>query len=415
MLSSLLLGTLLSSSPASAQDQPEFLLSDAGVRVELPDDWKRGPKWREGVVWSDWDLTIQSKSKGVMLVAWQTYGQVPIRQEELEDWVSVYKAKAAFMYLTDIEVHEQKVIDTRNGKAAWTRLSFKSEGIAENVKGTWVIATLQTGGQDFHLSMVTPLRGEKAEEELLETLDLLELVAPPEEVKWAPVRASQGVTLRLTDHWRFPLPSEEKYLVKPQVETLGMQMDEGLPECIKAVHPRVPYGDVTATKEDKMFVYESDFLINCQGGMLLGIVDPYTFEVTEEKVRHTIFGSKSDMAPASMLELPDRTAFLFEKDVGGGILLLLAVTPYDQGVARTYVLTRMDEKQRAIDDLTALLSQSDMGGDHPSSFGDWVKYYPTYRPLHPFVLGPVVLVLLVLGGAVFVMMRRGRKSYEDLD
>ncbi len=415
MLSSLLLGTLLSASPAAAQDPPEFLLPDAGVRVEVPDDWKRSPKWKEGVVWSDWDLNIQSKSQGVMLVAWQTYGQVPIREAELEDWVSVYRAKAAFMYLTELEVHEQKVVDTHSGKAAWSRLSFKSEGIAENVKGTWVIATLETGGQDFHLSMVTPLSAKKAEEALMETLDHLEVVAPPEEVKWGPVRSSQGVTLRLTDHWRLPLESEQKYLVKPQVETLGMQLDEGLPQCIKAIHPRVPFGDVTATKESKMFVYESDFLINCQGGMLLGIVDPYTFADTEERVRHTIFGSKSDMAPATLLELPDRTAFLFEKDVGGGILLLLAVTPYDQGVARTYVLTRMDEKQRALDDLQQLLSQSDMGGDHPTSFGDWVSYYPTYRPFHPFVLGPAFLVLLIIGGAVFVVTRRGRKSYEDLD
>ena len=64
---SILLLTSLIAAPAHAEDAPEFLLGDLGVRIDLPRSWRM-------TRWSDWDFNAELKRgrDTVLLFAWAT-------------------------------------------------------------------------------------------------------------------------------------------------------------------------------------------------------------------------------------------------------------------------------------------------------------------------------------------------------
>jgi len=384
-LLALLAAPTLAQAPEEAA--PEFLLGDVGVRIDLP------PSWRDDVIWSDWDFECKNKQLGVMLYAWYTPGQVPITAEELPQWGELYAEKADFRLLEDVVVAEQEVRDSPHGPIGWSRLGFK---LPSGVAGHMHAVSLPVEAKVFHMVTFTPRSASRSERGLQEIVDRLDIHTPAAELGWAAEVEAEGIQTTLTDHWRPPLDAEMPLLKKP-LEDLGI---DSLKSCWLAFHP-YPVGD-------------PEVLATCQGGMWLGIVDSYTFEDKEKQVRARLFGS-APMDPATPIELADRTGFLYTSDVGEQVLVM-GVVPYDQGLSRTWVLGPEDRSEALEQELRAVLSNTTFSGPHPTSFGDWLAYYPTYRPTHPFVLVPAGLLVLLVGGIALVVIARGRRNpYEDFE
>lgn len=389
----ILVGALLASAPARAQEEaPEFLLGDIGVRVDLPRGWKM-------TRWSDWDFTAATNDGQIKLFAWATPIQSPIAQGD-ESWGGLFVAKSEELKAASPKLKDLRVEEVSGQKAAFVDLDFHfGEG---GPAGKMYGSTVAVRGQMFHLATVASKARAKAAEswrkDLTARLDLSR--AEPADVKWGPTLESKGITSALPDDWREPLKSEIE-VVLPRVKELGI---EDLSECWLAIRPR---GAV-----------DPDVMVTCQGGLLLGVVDSYSFEGVEPVVRERMFGKGAPVKPGTPVETGDRVGFLFAPELSSKGLAV-GVVPYDQGLARTWATGAAGDATLS-DAVKGVMQGSSYSGPHPAGVPDRIAYYVTYRPLSPVVLCPALgivglLGLLVVGGGVMAM-RGGKKSkWEDLD
>ncbi len=381
----------LVATPAGAEDNtaPEFLLGDIGVRIDLPKEWKM-------TRWSDWDF--KGEKGDVLLFAWATPVQTPIRDEDIDEWGPIYTAKVEelqgkFPSVKDLRVEN---IGTRPTAYADINFQFGSGG-----GGVLYGSTIAAGGQMFHMAFVTADRrakaAEKARDNIMRRLDVqakgepLE-VTPNEQVE------SLGATTKLPDLWRRPFKSEMGLAMKA-IKGFGL---EDISDCWVAIRPRP--------------AVDPDVMVSCQGGLLLGVVDEYSFEGVDALVRSKMFGS-AEVPGAARIDLPDRVGFQYKPPLGSRTLGV-GVVPYDRGVARTWAVGQAgdDSVHEAVQQVVAASSYS---GPHPASLGDRISYYLTYRPTSPMVLGPILLGLLMVGvlviGVGLLLLRgRGRNKYADL-
>ncbi len=374
--------------PAQAQDtdEPEFLLSDLGLRVDLPNNWHM-------TRWSSFDLKADTKDP-ILLQAWGTDVQTDPSKVDAKAWKEVYDAKLEEMGAAPdgISLDKAEVAEVQGKPAAYLDYSFKlKSGTPAVLKG----ATIAVDGQMFHLALVSIKKFDKktatARDELMDRLDIQ---SPAADVTWAPTLEGDGFTHTVPEDWREPLKAELG-VVNKQISSLGLEKLDG---CWLAMRPMGPDAP--------------EAMVSCQGGLLLGVVDEYSFEGVEPTVRAKMFGG-AEVPPGRMVALSDRVAFVYDLHDKG---LAVAVVPYDKGVVRTWVKGAPGDEALA-GALEATLQSSTYSGEHPASLGDRVGYYLSYRPFSPVVLCPV-LGLLVIGGVLVlgaVFMMGGRKDkYADL-
>jgi hypothetical protein len=117
-----------------------------------------------------------------------------------------------------------------------------------------------------------------------------------------------------------------------------------------------------------------------------------------------------------MITVGDRTGGLFRPRDGDNPIRLL-VAPFDGGLVATYMRAASLDASAADAAMNALASTvtfTGPDGGKPLIRPDrWVGYYLSYRPTHPFVLAPV---LLLIGGIVFLARRKkSGNPYDDFD
>ncbi len=373
--------------PAAAQDieEPEFQLSDLHVRVDLPRGWHM-------TRWSTFDLKAETGDP-ILLQAWGSPIQTDPGDLPPEVWAPVYEERLAEMGAPadTVKLDKAEHAEVQGQKAAFLDFSFKlKSGTPAVLKG----ATIAVEGQMFHLALVSVKRFErKVERTRQDLMKRLEIQKGPAKVVWGPELEGDGFKHKLPDDWREPLKAENA-VVRKQVASLGLDKLDGCWEAIKPVGPKPPL-----------------VMVACQGGLLLGVVDEYSFEGVEPKVREKMFGG-AEVPPAEKVVLDDRVAFLYDLEDKG---LAVAVVPYSKGIVRIWAKGESDQLAEAVRDT---LSTSTYDGPHPASLADRVSYYLTYRPFSPVVLCPVLgLVgvggILVIGGVAFLGLGR-RDKYADL-
>ncbi|HHO53800.1 MAG TPA: hypothetical protein ENK18_23735 [Deltaproteobacteria bacterium] len=393
MLTTTLLTLLSLEPPALAEDAPEFLLADLGVRIDFPP----GP-WRM-TKWSDWDFKAEhtAPSGTVLFFAWATPIQVPIEREpgtwvgEIEGWGQVYVDKIEELEGSAPAVARVQTETIAGRPVALVDATFTfGEGGAPGVlRG----ATLEIVGQDLHLATISSARSTAAcERQLRALVERLDFHTEPEPGRFGTTVEAKGITSRLPEGWRPPLDSE---LATLNASLQGIGVDDFTP-CWTALRP-VPGGP-------------PDVMATCQGGLLLGVVDEHSFEAVEPVVRERMFGAV-EVEPAELIQLEDRVGFSYTPRDG----LAVGVVPYDQGVSRTWVLGQGELSST----LEAVLVSSTFSGPHPASLGDQLSYWLVHRTTSPMVLCPLggcVGAGGLLGlGLLGMMMRGSRDKYADFE
>jgi hypothetical protein len=384
-----LLTALLTASPASAQDgdadAPEFLLADLGVRIDLPNGWKM-------TKWADWEFKGETTAGDIFLVAWATPIQSPVTDPSV--WSQAYLDKAVEMGGGDPEVTESAITQIAGRDVALIDVSLSfAEGKA---KGNLYGGTFAAPGQMFHFALVTSDRRAKAAKKARgELLDRMEITQPPPTLEFAPTLSVDGISTTLPDGWRVPLKQEMAAFNK-RVSKLEIQDTS---HCFSAFKPKG--------------LGAPDAMITCQLGLHLGVVDSYSFSGVDTVIQAKILGGKVD--PAKQIDLEDRVGFVYDLTMGG---LSAAVVPYDQGVARTWVVGGAEDTA-IVDAAEAMVSNTTFTGLHPAGVGDQISYFLTYRPFSPFVLFPGLCCLAVvgvagLGAGTLVMRRSGKDKYAAL-
>lgn len=386
MLISSLLALLSLETPALAEDAPEFLLGDLGVRIDFPP----GP-WRM-TKWSDWDFKGEraASSGTVLLFAWATPIQVPIEGEP-SGWGQVYAAKIEELEGASPEIAQARIESIAGRPVALidATFAFGKGGAPGVLRG----ATLEIAGQNFHLATISSARSEAAcERERRALIERLDVHTEPEPGRFGAAVEAQGISAKLPPDWRPPFKAE---LATLNEGLAGIGVDD-LSTCWTALRP-VAGGP-------------PDVMATCQGGLLLGVVDEHSFEAVDPIVRERMFGAV-EVAPAELLQLEDRVGFAYTPRDG----LAVGVVPYDQGVSRTWVLGQGDLSSA----LQAVVVSSSFSGPHPASLGDQLSYWLVHRTTSPVVLCPL-LGCLGAGGALGLgllglLMRGSRNKYADFD
>lgn len=382
-----LIGLLcLFAAPAQAEDtdEPEFQLSDLGVRVDLPKNWNMSR-------WSTFDLKAETKDP-ILLQAWGTEIQTDPGSLDADVWTDIYEAKLLEMGAAEegMKLAKAEHATVQGNKAAFLDYTFKlKSGTPAVLKG----ATIAIEGQMFHLALVSVKRFErKVESTRTDLMDRLEIQKGPADVAYAPTLEGDGFSHALPEGWREPLKNENS-VVNKQIANLGLEKLDGCTLGMKPMGPKPPLA-----------------MVSCQGGLLLGVVDEFSFEGVEPTVREKMFGA-AEVPAAKMVEVADRVGFVYDLEDKG---LAVGVVPYDKGVVRTWVKGDSDQLAEALE---AALATATYGGSHPASIGDRASYYLSYRPLSPVVICPALGILgfggVLVVGAGFLM--GGRKDkYADL-
>lgn len=387
MLTALFCG-LLVVSPAHAKDAeeaPEFLLGDVGVRLDLE------PRWHM-TRWSDWDFKAETRDKSMALFAWTTPIQSLPAEADLEAWGELYADKAVDLGGSEPEVVDVHLETHQDLPTAQATVNFSFGGGARMVLQG---AAVPVEGQVFHVANVgARRRAERVEAELDAIVDAMEIHRPPAEPGPRTVEVS-GIQTPLPEGFRVPQEGEMSEIA-PRLAQLGIETPE---DCLVAIRPHGP--DLP------------DLLATCQGGLWLGIVDEYSFADKEEQLRPTLFGP-ADVPPATPVDLPDRTGFHYAPDLGDNSLRV-GVVPYDQGLARTWLIGLGDHAEDHPEVLETVMRSSTYSGEHPVSLVDRAQYL-VYRPVWLGVAGGVGLLLLAgLGLGLAAALNRGGNKYEDFD
>src|SRR5262245_31660119 len=128
-------------SKALAED-PEFLLSDLAVRLDLPKS-----RWRM-TRWSTSDFQGQLENDPVSLVAWATPVRAPA--EPADKWGPLFTEKGEALGGSDPKVTETSVHKAGEHTFAFVDVSMSFKGTPIVARG----ATTEIDGQNFHFVVV---------------------------------------------------------------------------------------------------------------------------------------------------------------------------------------------------------------------------------------------------------------------
>ena len=371
---------------AFAEEDEKYLLGDLGVRLDVSDDWRM-------TRWSDWDFKAQIDKGPILLWVWATDGQVP-PGDDANAWLKAYTDR----------------IESEGGHA-WTLTG----GTPSSVGGTEALllemrfragrdetelhlygSTFAVEGQNVHLATIATskhrARAEAARKKLLEDL----------EVRKAPVSFARqrdadtmGVSLTLPDGFRPAFEGAEEKAMMAQVSSLPVN---DFSECIVAMRP--------------LPMAVPDVFVMCQGGIWLGVVDEHTVSSVGSVLAEKFFGTSLQVDPPTPLALGDRLGLVYKPELET-FSLAVGVAPYDQGVARYWVMSDQPGQ-----DLTPVireaLTSSEYSGPHPEPVGAQLSYWLLARTTSP----PTLLALVVLLGipGVWLWSRRGpRKNPFEID
>jgi hypothetical protein len=375
---------------AVAADPPveaeKYLLGDLGVKVDLPKGW-------EPTLWADWELKADSPDRAVALYAWSTAGQTVPAEADLPHYAAHFEEQMGKYGLGNTKATETKLVDMGGTPVVRATLGFTLQG----GKGTMYAASYAIENNLFHIGVIAANpNAKKASKAFEDILGKLEFRKPPLPVDDGGIVESQGIKVDLPAGWRKPTDYELEEAVVSVANTLPVNNLDG---CNFAFHPRGPMPPA--------------ILVTCQGGFYMGIVDEFTFADKDRILKPVLFG-EAPVPPAEQIQASDRTAFLYTAELQGKPLIM-AVAPYDQGIARMWVTGGEDAEFLKASAREAMKGTS-FSGEHPAGPEERLGYWLMYRTTSPQTLGGLcgccclaTGVLVVVG----VIVMRPKKKKEE--
>ena len=157
-----------------------------------------------------------------------------------------------------------------------------------------------------------------------------------------------------------------------------------------------------------------DVTLLCPTALHLDPLDEHSFEGVEAILHEQFFGrAKAEVPVGEAVTIGDRMGVYFRPPAATGSFRL-ASAPYDQGML-TWWGVGSDGLDADLMKMQSSVAFTGPNGGAPIVRADrWLSYYLTYRPTSPLVLGPLVLLVGLIGGAI-ALARRRKPAYEDID
>lgn len=377
------------------EDADGYGMADVGATAWLPAGWT-------SITWADWELIAESKDRSVRLKLWTTPFQVPPDEASGRAWADMVAAQYQAQGHTDVGVVAAGVRDQAGRPTAWATLQFK---FAEDPQQSGVVhlRSVAGAGQVIHLTTLASARNGKAAEAAVDTIvDRLRLDKPPLDASGDRVETAAGFAATLPSGWRTPLEPELAH-VRAATAVVGEEkLDPAL--CWSAVRPP-PTGE------------KPDVIVACQLAVHLDPVDARSFADIEAELHSRFFGRSDNPVPAATpVTVGDRMGFYYRPPVKvEAVRLVLA--PYNGGLMMVWGLGGQLDEAGLDGALTALLPTVQFtapGGGQPIIGLDRrIAYYLKWNPTSPVVLGPLVLLAGLVGGAIALSRRPKRDPFDD--
>lgn len=388
MVPCLSLALALLATSAQAEDD-HWVLADAGWGVKLPAGWEVPSGG-----WSDWSLKAKHKD-GSMLQIWVTPFQVPVNKDNVASWAKMYEEQIAAEAKAEVSVVDQEVIDLGGRKTGHVTLKV----VVKGGKGVAEVYAVEGAGHTVHARVVTGARKAKTATTTLRTLiETVRIDQAPFTTKSGKVASDQGgFELTLPEGWRVPLQAEDDEVAKV-VGTIGIEEIDR--SCVVGVRARA--------------VDNPDVTLLCPTALHLDPLDEHSFEGVEATLHEQFFGrAKAEVPVGEAVTIGDRMGVYFRPPAATGSFRL-AIAPYDQGML-TWWGVGSDGLDADLMKMQSSVAFTGPNGGAPIVRADrWLSYYLTYRPTSPLVLGPLVLLVGLIGGAI-ALARRRKPAYEDID
>jgi len=373
-----------------AQAQP-YAMNDVAGTLHLPKAWKAKE-------WSNWDFEAKSGDEAILMRLWLTEYQVPITRGSAKVWGPDYIARLKKMGGVDATISGVKLRDIGGRPTAITTVDFTFGG-KKGGSGFSQVAAFGGEGQTIHIRVVSNGRNaERAKKALRFILKQFELDKGPAATAGTAVEAEAGFAATLPDGWRPPLP-KEAVLLKGYTDQLWSSKT-GTDGCWLGIRPPA--------------IGEPDLIFACKRYWNGSPLDEHSFDAVAAELKTFFFrGAGADLPDPEMVQVGDRVGVYFRPKDGQNALRLLAA-PYDQGLmvmwGRAGVLDGkgMDVAMKAIAPTIAFTGPN--GGQPVIRVDKKVSYYLAHRPTSPVVVGPVVLIVVVIG----LVVARKRKSGAHL-
>jgi len=291
----------------------------------------------------------------------------------------------------------REVTEIGGRKTAWMAYDLSISG----GQGVAYAAAFTGAGSTVFLRVVAAKKqSRQAEADLRSTLDSLVLDKGPLDTGSGALETAAGFTAQLPEGWRAPL-RDELDRVRAVTKKVG---EEGLAadDCWVGVRP-------PATGEP-------DVIFACRSQYWIGPLDEHSFDAVEAEVHERWFGRSEKPVPkAGQVRVGDRVGLYFMPPVAANPVRL-AMAPFDGGMMVMWGLAgQLDESglDAAMNAILPTVGFTGPDGGAPVIGADkWAAYYLRHRPTSPWVLGPGLTLLALVGGGV-AMSRRRRPGLDD--
>ena len=384
---------LLSIVTPAANAEP-YVMNDVGGTLALPAGF-------EMARWSDWDFKAKGANGAIMYKLWLTPFQSPIDKQSGKGFAVEYQRKLAKEGGGDASIKSTEIKTLGGRDTVITEMHFKAKG-GKGTEGVYIGAAFAGAGQVIHSRVIASKRKAKAARVALEEmLSTFTLKRGPVDVVTGEVSSDAGFSGVLPEGWRLPLEPEQAAVL---AITSGMwKGDMGKEECFLGIKPPA--------------IGEPDVLFACKKFWDGTPVDEHSFSDIEAEWRTIFFGKAgAELSPGESIVVGDRTGALYRPRDGANPIRLL-VAPFDGGLMALWLRGASLDAAAADAAMVAIaptIKFTGPDGGHPLVRPDrWVSYYINYRPTHPFVFLPLLLIV----GGIVVMVRRGRGKdpYADLE
>lgn len=400
----LLSALAVTSTVAVAQDEPAaeeegpidgyiYELDELGLKVPLvpQGDWKHDH-------WSGWDLKATTTDQRVEIIVWTTEFQVDIIESDLPKWGEVFVGKAGERSVKEAALTASSLSPDVHGTTAGV---FEVGGKTED--GTPVTmfgATFPIEGYSLHVATLG-LDSQKARvmQARDEVLAALEVGKPAKALEWgAETPLPTQVAGKLDPYWRLPLKQERETMMRA-IKNLNVPTMKG---CWAAIHPQP--------------VAKADMMVVCHNTKHeFPIVDDLTFADQELELREAWV---PDAEPSPPWTVQGRTGFWWDMSVGKRKLHVAAV-PVEGGLAKIAAMADGGDDAKVMAAAKATVSNNSWPNLAEPAFDQLLRYYFTYRPTSPMVLGPLiaaaVVFLFIMGLIIFGLRRQAAQARAEME
>jgi hypothetical protein len=384
---------------AEGEEVEGYAMNDLRATVYLPEKWEVLPGG-----WSDWDFRCKSAKGDMEMRLWMTPFQVEPSQDAADAWIKLHSTRLTKHQAENIESTRTEITQLGGRPTVEMDLSFVFEG--GKVSGVYQAVAMTAYGKVIHAAIMSNDRNAAQAREVFHSfLEKMEVQKEAEDIaaNWGKGVSPAGFEHSLPDGWRTFGLSEMGPVAELAKKTGQGRFEKDL--CWAAIRP--VGGEV-----------DPDFMIFCEGGLLLDKVDEYSWDGIEPTVRNKFFGNSSlEVEQAERIVVGDRLGFIYSPP-SRGAETLMAVAPYESGKVMVG-WARAGTPSGSVDDaFRGVLSSSRFtgpnGGEQPiGGIGGWFVYSIRYRPTNPLFIGPVVLVLLGFLSIIVILARHKPKELED--